>query len=61
MAFATQLGIPVGVEGIERVEQAEAMRKLGILTAQGYYYARPEPAEIIAPSLAIAQESRCVT
>ncbi len=61
MAFAFQLGIPVGVEGIERVEQAEAMRELGILTAQGYYYARPEPAEIVAQSLAPAQESRCVT
>jgi diguanylate cyclase (GGDEF)-like protein len=61
MAFASHLGIPVGVEGIERSEQAEAMCKLGILTAQGFYYARPEPAEIIAPSLALAQECRCAT
>jgi diguanylate cyclase (GGDEF)-like protein len=59
MAFATQLGIPVGVEGIERIEQAEAMRKLGILTAQGFYFAHPEPAEIIAPSLAFAREFQC--
>jgi diguanylate cyclase (GGDEF)-like protein len=61
MAFATQLGIPVGVEGIERIEQAEAMHKLGILTAQGFYFAHPEPAEIIAPSLALAQESQCLS
>jgi diguanylate cyclase (GGDEF)-like protein len=61
MALATQLGIPVGVEGIERVEQAEAMRKLGILTAQGFYYAHPEPAEIITPSLALSQESRSLS
>jgi EAL domain-containing protein (putative c-di-GMP-specific phosphodiesterase class I) len=58
MAFAAQLRIPVGVEGIERVEQAEAMRNLGIITAQGFYFAHPEPAEVITPSLALSQESQ---
>jgi EAL domain-containing protein (putative c-di-GMP-specific phosphodiesterase class I) len=52
MAFARHLGVPVSIEGIERREQAFAMRALGISTAQGYYFAEPQPAHLIMPMLA---------
>jgi diguanylate cyclase (GGDEF)-like protein len=51
MAFARHLGVPVSIEGIERPEQAFAMRTLGISTAQGYYFAEPQPAHLIMPML----------
>lgn len=51
LALATRLGVAVGVEGIERAEQAEAMRDLGVLTAQGYFFGHPEPANVIAARL----------
>jgi sensor c-di-GMP phosphodiesterase-like protein len=35
-------------EGIERAEQAEALKRSGILMGQGYYYSRPMPFEKLA-------------
>lgn len=52
VAFADRLGMPVTIEGVERVEQVSAMRSLGISTAQGFFFARPLPADIVAPMLA---------
>ena len=52
VAFADRLGMPVTIEGVERAEQASAMRSLGISTAQGFFFARPLPADIVAPMLA---------
>lgn len=52
VAFADRLGVPVTIEGVERAEQASAMRSLGISTAQGFFFARPLPADIVAPMLA---------
>jgi diguanylate cyclase (GGDEF)-like protein len=42
--FGTQLGMSVAIEGIERAEQAEAMRALGVHRAQGYFFAPPRSA-----------------
>jgi diguanylate cyclase (GGDEF)-like protein len=52
VAFAERLGMPVTIEGVERVEQVSAMRSLGISTAQGFFFARPLPADIVSPLLA---------
>lgn len=51
LALAAQLGMAVGVEGIERAGQADAMRDLGIRTAQGYFFGHPEPARSISAKL----------
>jgi diguanylate cyclase len=39
--FAQSLDLDTVVEGIERPEQAELVRELGFLRAQGYHFARP--------------------
>ncbi len=39
------LGIEVVAEGVETLQQAEALRKLGCERAQGYFFARPAPLE----------------
>jgi diguanylate cyclase (GGDEF)-like protein/PAS domain S-box-containing protein len=43
--LARVLGMDVTVEGIETAEHAERMRGLGISFAQGFYFARPLPAD----------------
>jgi len=42
---ARVLGLATVAEGVERVEQAEALVELGCALAQGYHLARPMPAE----------------
>lgn len=37
------LGLPIVVEGIESLEQSEAMERLGVEYIQGYYYGKPMP------------------
>ena len=39
------LGIPVILESVETIEELEVVRSLGIQYGQGYYFARPGPAE----------------
>ena len=39
--MAAGLRIDVVAEGVETIEQANSLRRLGCLHAQGYYYARP--------------------
>jgi diguanylate cyclase (GGDEF)-like protein len=46
------LGLEVVAEGIERPEQANALRRLGCPHGQGYLYARPAPASEIEGFLA---------
>ncbi len=43
--MAKKLGITTVAEGVETVEQAEFLRSIDCEIAQGYYYARPIPAE----------------
>ena len=45
VALAHGLGIDVTAEGIETVEQRDCLRDLGCDRGQGYYFARPLPAE----------------
>ncbi|MET7640616.1 EAL domain-containing protein [Streptomyces sp. NPDC005438] len=45
VSLAHALGLQVTVEGVETEAQAEQLRVLGCDTAQGWYYARPAPAE----------------
>lgn len=52
LAFARHLDVPVSIEGIERPDQAFAMRKLGITTAQGFYFSEPQPPHLVTPLLA---------
>ena len=46
------LGLLVIAEGIERAEQATALRRLGCTRGQGYLFARPLPADEVEPLLA---------
>ena len=43
--LANDLGMSTVCEGIETVEQAGALKKIGCAIGQGYLYARPMPAE----------------
>lgn len=40
-----QLNIPIVAEGIEELEQLEAMHRLGVEYIQGYYYSKPMPGD----------------
>ena len=51
LALAGSLGLTVTAEGIETDEQCEVLRSLGCDRGQGYYLARPAPAEDIWPLL----------
>ena len=44
---ATTLGRAVVAEGVETVEQAETLRRLGCRYAQGFLWSRPVPADQI--------------
>jgi diguanylate cyclase (GGDEF)-like protein len=43
--LAQALGLHAVAEGVETAEQAELLLSLGYLAAQGYYFARPMPAD----------------
>ena len=45
LALGRALGIQVHAEWVETPEQAEALRELGCRAGQGWYFARPMPAE----------------
>ncbi|MFD0273863.1 putative bifunctional diguanylate cyclase/phosphodiesterase [Kitasatospora sp. NPDC127111] len=55
--LAHTLGLTVTAEGIESAAQAERLRLTGCDTAQGWYFARPGEAELVA---AILRENRPV-
>ena len=52
VAFAGTLGLSTTAEGIEDAEQLAALQELGCGRGQGYYFARPLPAEDMAALLA---------
>jgi len=43
--MADKLGLGLLAEGVETEEQVEVLRSIGCDTVQGYYYAKPMPAE----------------
>ncbi|WP_158274564.1 EAL domain-containing protein [Cellulomonas sp. WB94] len=56
LALAHELGIEVIAEGVETVDQLEALRDAGCLLVQGYLLGRPGPAEhvrTIAPTASL--------
>ena len=50
--LAQALGLHAVAEGVETAEQAEQLLSLGYVAAQGYYFARPMPAERFGDLLA---------
>ncbi|MDQ0662101.1 diguanylate cyclase (GGDEF)-like protein [Arthrobacter ulcerisalmonis] len=50
-------GLEAVWEGVETAEQAEILRGLGCRSAQGYYFSRPVPPDLIPELLADQQES----
>ncbi len=44
LSMAQHLGFSVTAEGVETLEQAEALRQMACNTLQGYYFSRPVPA-----------------
>ena len=56
--FAHTLGLRTVAEGVEQLEQAEALRRLGCHLAQGYLFSKPLAAKHIDPLLDTAQTER---
>src|SRR5207248_10277485 len=52
LTMAECLDVSVTAEGIETEDQAVELISLGCLSGQGYYYARPQPADKVADLLA---------
>lgn len=46
-SLAGTLGLTLVAEGIERAEQARAMREMGVRFGQGFLYHRPQPLEAV--------------
>lgn len=53
ITLARSLGATCVAEGVETVEQLDAVTSLGCLQAQGYLFARPQPAEQIPALLTV--------
>ncbi|MEV6972362.1 EAL domain-containing protein [Kitasatospora sp. NPDC093806] len=56
--LAHTLGLTVTAEGIESAAQAERLRLTGCDTAQGWYFARPGEAELVAAILRDGRDGR---
>ncbi|GLR12163.1 hypothetical protein GCM10007907_09530 [Chitinimonas prasina] len=52
--LAKGLGLRLVAEGVETLEQAEALKALGCKIMQGYYYGRPQPAEEMSKLLGVS-------
>jgi diguanylate cyclase (GGDEF)-like protein len=53
--LARALDLQVVAEGVETPAQADRLRALGYRTAQGYYFAKPMPADVVDKLLAAAR------
>jgi EAL domain-containing protein (putative c-di-GMP-specific phosphodiesterase class I) len=49
-SLATELGLRIVIEGVETQEQADLVKALGCVVAQGYLWSRPVPASAIGGS-----------
>jgi diguanylate cyclase (GGDEF)-like protein/PAS domain S-box-containing protein len=52
LSLARSLGLTAIAEGVETAEQLGLLRDLGCAVGQGFYFARPQPAEDVEPFLA---------
>jgi diguanylate cyclase (GGDEF)-like protein/PAS domain S-box-containing protein len=52
--LARSCGLLLVTEGVETEQQAEILRRLGVPTAQGYLFGRPQPQQLGAPVVAVA-------
>lgn len=67
-SLAGTLGLTLVAEGIERAEQAEAMREMGVMLGQGFHYHRPQPLDAVlqwldkqaAPESRVLADSRSI-
>ncbi|MDV6332342.1 putative bifunctional diguanylate cyclase/phosphodiesterase [Asticcacaulis sp. 201] len=57
-ALCTDMGLDCIVEGVETEAQLAILRDLGCTLAQGYYFARPMPAEAVLDYLDEAEQRR---
>jgi EAL domain-containing protein (putative c-di-GMP-specific phosphodiesterase class I) len=57
LQLADTLGLEAIAEGVEREDQAQALRAAGWRYAQGYLYSQPQPAANYAPMLRAAPSS----
>ena len=51
LALARRINVAVIAEGVETSEQAKVLQLLGCREAQGYYYSRPQTAEMLRQTL----------
>jgi diguanylate cyclase (GGDEF)-like protein len=50
-ALAQALSLPVVAEGVETVQQVDALRRLGFALAQGFFFGRPQTSQEIAETV----------
>jgi EAL domain-containing protein (putative c-di-GMP-specific phosphodiesterase class I) len=50
-SFASRIDACVIAEGVERLEEVDALVRLGVPLAQGFVFARPDPALLEVPSM----------
>ena len=48
LSFAMKMDTQVIAEGIESIDELEALRRLGVQLGQGYFLGRPAPIEVVA-------------
>jgi EAL domain-containing protein (putative c-di-GMP-specific phosphodiesterase class I) len=51
VALGHSLGMKVIAEGVETAEQCRALTEMGCDAFQGYYFGRPEPADLVTEML----------
>jgi EAL domain-containing protein (putative c-di-GMP-specific phosphodiesterase class I) len=56
--MGSRLGMEIVAEGLETVEQVEAVREAGCTLGQGYYFSRAVPDYLAAMLLAKERETR---
>jgi EAL domain-containing protein (putative c-di-GMP-specific phosphodiesterase class I) len=57
--FIEQINATAVAEGVETMEEAEALKRIGVHCAQGYYFGRPgEAVRTVAPSTVVHEDRR---